>query len=87
MTSPLERAATALTATLRHHGVEMHPDDIRGLAIDAITAIREPSEGMVRAGAADVGNGWTGPHSEYTSLHGCTSVYQAMIDAALREGG
>ncbi|AJA07442.1 hypothetical protein SKP52_02535 [Sphingopyxis fribergensis] len=31
----LDRAASVLTATLRHHGVEMHPDDIRGLATDA----------------------------------------------------
>lgn len=31
----LEAAARALTSTLHHHGVEMHPDDVRGLALDA----------------------------------------------------
>lgn len=51
-----------------------------------LSAIREPSEAMARAGASDVGNGWQGPHSECAALHGCTSVYSAMIDAALEEG-
>lgn len=40
--SALERAAQALTSTLRHHGIEMHPDDIRGLVADVIAEIRTP---------------------------------------------
>lgn len=38
--SMIEQVARKLTETLRHHGVEMHPDDIRGLAQDAIVAMR-----------------------------------------------
>jgi len=45
----IERAARALTETLRHHGVEMHPNDIRGAAWDVIAALREPDEGMIDA--------------------------------------
>jgi hypothetical protein len=40
MTEMIERVARRLTATLRHHGVEMHPDDIRGLAYDALAEMR-----------------------------------------------
>lgn len=34
----VEEAARSLTSTLRHHGVEMHPEDIHGIAIDAASA-------------------------------------------------
>lgn len=72
--SPLDRAARALTRTLRHHGVELHPDDVRGFAIDAITAIREPSESMLEAGnIADRG------------MMPWADQYRAMITVALAD--
>lgn len=73
--------AKALTSTLRHHGVEMHPDDVLGLADDALGAMREPDEAMLEAG--------------YDTLteHGCNPLtgdalftWQAMIDTARRRG-
>jgi hypothetical protein len=50
--SRLEECAAAATRTLRHHGVELHPDDIRGLVVDVLAAIKEPDEAMLEAGAA-----------------------------------
>ncbi|GGO96529.1 hypothetical protein [Stakelama pacifica] len=91
--TPLERAARALTATLRHHGVEMHPDDIRGCAIDVIAAIREPSNAMMRSAVP----GWPkqGVVIDHNTQAGMDLLvdgavafegWQAMIDALLAEG-
>ncbi|MBO9380044.1 hypothetical protein GG804_25070 [Sphingomonas histidinilytica] len=50
MTDTLTACARAATLTLRHHGVEMHPDDIRGLVVDVFTAFSENvSAEMVKA--------------------------------------
>lgn len=77
----LERVARELTVTLRHHGVEMHPNDIRGLAWDAIAVMRVPTETMIdrfvsRALCVSVhgDGGW----SQYAA-----EQWRAMIDAAL----
>ncbi len=43
----IERVARAMTATLRHHGVEMHPDDIRGLVFVTLEALGEPTPKMI----------------------------------------
>lgn len=71
-----ERLKRGLTRTLRHHGVEMHPDDIRGLVQDVLTDIeaqcfvivpREPTEAMVEAVIYE------------TNIR---DIWSAMIDAA-----
>lgn len=49
MTNPIENMARRLTATLRHHGVEMHPDDINGLGQDAILALADAGYAVVPA--------------------------------------
>lgn len=46
----LEECATVATRTLRHHGVEMHPDDVRGLVVDILLAIKTPDDAMIEAG-------------------------------------
>ena len=45
-----EKLARAMRKTLRHHGVELHPDDIDGLAQDCLATLREPDEKMIEAG-------------------------------------
>jgi hypothetical protein len=81
--TPLERAARAITETLRRHGVEMHPEDIRGLAVDALTAIREPNEAMERAMIGITGDMAIMKRDGSSYRH--ADVYRAMIDAALAE--
>lgn len=52
--------------------------DYRIMARAAITAMREPSDEMIICGSIDPGSG--GPDDGYSK-----EVYQAMIDAALKE--
>lgn len=40
----LREAAKVATSTLRHHGVEMHPDDILGLVQDVAATLTERSQ-------------------------------------------
>jgi hypothetical protein len=71
------RIARAMTTTLRHHGVEMHPDDIKGLAWDAFAVMREPTEAMTDAG---------GDRAQLGFDPAPGAVWRAMIDAAREEG-
>mgnify|MGYP001607779020 FL=1 len=48
MSEMLTRIAKRITETLRHHGVVMHPDDIRGLAEDALWEMRTPTPEMMK---------------------------------------
>lgn len=79
MQTPLERAARAATKTLRHHGVELHPDDIRGVALDVLEAIREPSEAMKKAGSL-------APNyiEDQSSARGCGNIFTAMLNTAIK---
>lgn len=49
----IEKVAREMTSTLRHHGVELHPEDIRGISQDAIStilaALHEPNAEMINA--------------------------------------
>lgn len=71
--SMVGRVARKLTATLKHHGVEMHPDDVRGLAQDTLAELHDPTGPMVTAAtnkAAQIGAG------------DFVGIFRAMIDAA-----
>lgn len=74
MTSPLERAAWAIHDILEG---EHHKDNYVRAARAVLTAIREPSEGMQAAGYGEC------HHPKDIPEH----IWQAMIDAALSEGG
>jgi hypothetical protein len=69
----IENVVKRLTDVLRHHGVELHPDDIKGLAHDAVLAMREATPAMVEAA-----NG-----VEYAPW---SSGWTVMIDSVLAEG-
>lgn len=84
--TPLERAAKALEEALREpvnrmwakpdsEGIE--PGDYLSAARAVLTAIREPSEGMVRANS---------DHWERGDDPSIAERWQVMIDAALSEG-
>lgn len=91
MTSPIERAARALaedaydrqhcglpTEPTREQFVSVMEASYRSTARAVLTAIREPSEGMWQAGD---------DHCEHRDTADPKAVWQAMIDAALSEGG
>lgn len=75
--TPLERAARALAES--DYPPDPRPDEWRQLlpAVRAVLiAIREPSDGMVKAGQAHI----------YVMKDEVAEAWQAMIDAALSEG-
>ena len=76
----LERVARELTVTLRHHGVEMDPDDIKGLAWDAVATMREPTRGMISAGSDEI------DYSDFAGKlpsDGLAAAWRRMIGEAL----
>ena len=79
-----EKIARKLTETLRHHGVEMHPDDIRGLAEDAISAMREPTDAVMMAGGEQLRRLVPGLSGEDASV-AAYGVLKAMAEAAKEE--
>lgn len=102
MTSPLERARDAILRVQNPKvdfdreptgDLELHAEVHRSLhelgktesiARAVLEAIREPSEGMCVAGGENIvhSDGQTEPDTDAAK-----SVWQAMIDAALSEGG
>jgi hypothetical protein len=84
MTDIIERAARALAAYEYGDGFDEPWEPFVGMAKEVLRAIREPSEGMVRAAN----------ESDYDNIEGCSLEqldldiripWQAMIDAALGE--
>jgi hypothetical protein len=72
-----EEIARKLRRTLEHHGVVLHPDDIDGLALDALSILREPDVAMVEAGMVFVDGYYDDDRRE--TAH---DIFTAMIDAA-----
>lgn len=97
MTSPLERAARSLYRSAPHDydpnqmGEDATWPDLVDQASAVLTAIREPSEGMLEAGGNVEWWETIGDNGETveTSLSkgDVPRVWTAMIDAALSEGG
>lgn len=77
--SMIEKAARALTVTLRHHGVELHPEDVRGLVYDVAAAWSDPSDEVIEAGFRAREHGMTMGQS-------AAALWKAMLTAALNEG-
>lgn len=79
----IERMAQTMTTTLRHHGVEMHPEDIKGLAHDALVAMREPTPTILKVMRDTVpvdGHEW-----DYVD-EDAPAHWSSLIDAAQEEG-
>jgi hypothetical protein len=80
----IDRIARRLASTLRHHGVEMHPEDIRGLAQDALAEMREPDRTMSDAGRDATGGYPYAPHDvPKLGYMGVAIIWRAMIAATL----
>ncbi len=74
--SMIERLAAAFLAMDPPEGDAM--DGYRALARKALETLREPTDDMLRDGAAQIASGWAHSHA--------LASWQAMITAALSEG-
>ncbi|MET3710399.1 hypothetical protein ABIC65_001079 [Sphingomonas trueperi] len=91
--TPLERAKAAVKGALEKtgtpyadYGEDWEQDDFELIARAAIEAIREPSEGMVEAGAGVIPCA-QGAEQGPENTQGARDCHRAMIGALLEEGG
>lgn len=80
MASVIERAADRLHWEITNEGRSIDMAEAKAIVRIVLTAIREPSEGMLKAGVL-------APNylEDQSSRRGCGNIYTAMIDAALKE--
>lgn len=84
MTSPLQRAAEAVSIRIETHCPSCQvqlPGDAEDIARAVILAIREPSKEMAEAGFVDENC----PNGVLITEGDAEAVWRAMIDAALSE--